>query len=82
VLHQSVLSHRARHGGPPATTMKDSANGSREMALAYGNAVVDFRGTRRGRPKPGEVAYVKAPLSSGSSLRRSGIMGKERDTLL
>lgn len=60
VLHQSVFAHRARHTGKPTTTMKDSASGSREIALRYGHAMVDFRGTRRGKPSPGEDAYVEA----------------------
>jgi len=60
VLHQSVFAHRARHTGKPTTTMKDSATGSREMALAFGHAVVDFRGTRRGKPYPGEDEYLQA----------------------
>lgn len=60
VLHQSVFAHRARHTGKPTTTMKDSANGSREMALPYGHAVVDFRGTRRGKPYLGQTEYLEA----------------------
>jgi benzoate/toluate 1,2-dioxygenase subunit alpha len=60
VLHQSVFAHRARHTGKPTTTMKDSAGGSREMTLAHGHAVVDFRGTRRGKPYPGQDEYVAA----------------------
>ena len=59
VLHQSVFALRAKHTGKPTTTMKESANGSREMVLAFGHAVVDFHGTRRGRPNPGEEAYVE-----------------------
>jgi benzoate/toluate 1,2-dioxygenase subunit alpha len=59
VLHQSVFALRAKHTGKPTTTMKESANGSREMTLAFGHAVVDFLGSRRGRPNPGDEAYVE-----------------------
>jgi benzoate/toluate 1,2-dioxygenase alpha subunit len=52
VLHQSVFAHRAAHTGKPATTMKQSAGGSREMTLEHGHAAVDFGGSRRGPGDP------------------------------